>query len=219
LYFARTDRSNGFIGEKLIGEPCCQCCRTDLFVDSRGNIHALYRGIIEDSIRDMLHIVSTDGGNTFSKPARISNDNWVINGCPHTGPAMSETNDALQFAWYTGGKNKGCYYTQSADNGATFLPRSPVSESGSHPQLTSIGKNAIALVWEETVVTNKQVNKRIGVQVRNENLPAVTQLITSENKTATYPVIISISENSAIVAYTIKKNDKNYVEYQVVKYR
>src|SRR5436190_1839637 len=117
LYFASTNGKNGFEGGRLIAEPCCQCCRTDLYVDKKGGIHALFRGIVQDSIRDMVHIASTDGGNTFSIPKRINEDNWVLNGCPHTGPAMTENNEGIHFAWFTGGKNKGCYYTKTTDDG------------------------------------------------------------------------------------------------------
>ncbi|HTF30199.1 MAG TPA: sialidase family protein, partial [Flavitalea sp.] len=115
LYFASTEGRNGFLHDRLISQPCCQCCRTDLFVDNKGFIHTLYRGIIQDSIRDMVHSVSKDGGKAFAKPVRISDDNWVINGCPHTGPSMTETNTGLAFAWFTGGKNKGCYFSGSKD--------------------------------------------------------------------------------------------------------
>ncbi len=65
LYFAETKDTSGFQDEKLITEPCCPCCRTDLFVDKEKNIHLLYRAIIQDSIRDMEHIISTNSGKIF----------------------------------------------------------------------------------------------------------------------------------------------------------
>ena len=107
LYYAVTKGTNGFGDEQLISEPCCQCCRTDLFIDKKENIHVLYRAIINDSIRDMVHIVSTDKGRSFSSPKRISKDNWVISGCPHTGPAMAENSEGLHFTWFSGGGSAG----------------------------------------------------------------------------------------------------------------
>ena len=50
LYYAVTNGKNGFQNERLISGPCCQCCRTDLFIDTKKNIHVLYRAIINDSI-------------------------------------------------------------------------------------------------------------------------------------------------------------------------
>lgn len=119
LYYAQTNGKSGFQNEKPIGETICQCCRTDLFVDRKGNIHAAYRDIINDSIRDMVHTVSIDGGKTFSQSKRISDDNWAINGCPHTGPTMTENNSGLHFAWYTMGGGSGVFYSFTNDNGTT----------------------------------------------------------------------------------------------------
>ena len=109
---AKTKEKNGFENEKLISQPCCQCCKTDLFIDKNGSIHVLFRGIVQDSIRDMVHMVSHDGGKNFSHPKRIHGDNWVISGCPHTGPAMTENQEGIHFAWFTGGKSKVCFYTR-----------------------------------------------------------------------------------------------------------
>ena len=46
LYFAETKGNSGFINERIVSEPCCPCCRTDLFVDSKKNIHILYLSLI-----------------------------------------------------------------------------------------------------------------------------------------------------------------------------
>ncbi len=91
-------------------------------------MHVLYRGIIDDSIRDMVHMMSTDAGKTFTAPERISNDNWVLNGCPHTGPAMTENADGLHFSWFTGGlKIKvACFIPGPQNNGKTFVQRMTV---------------------------------------------------------------------------------------------
>jgi hypothetical protein len=220
LYFAVTSGSNGFQNERLISEQCCPCCRTDLFVDSKGGIHVLYRGIVQDSIRDMVHAVSVDAGKTFSKPHRISNDNWVINGCPHTGPAMTENSNGLHFAWFTGGRNKGCYYTKSSDNGTSFSVPDNVSTAGSHPQITTVMQDALMIVWDETYNVNDKFYKRIGMQVRPSNGEAGGKLfITSDSAIASYPVAASLNETKALVAYTDKREEKNYIAYQLIGWK
>ncbi|WP_148661157.1 sialidase family protein [Flavisolibacter tropicus] len=216
LYFASTNGKNGFQSERRIAESCCQCCRTDLFVDSKGGIHTLYRGIIKDSIRDMVHAVSTDGGRTFSSPKRISEDNWVLNGCPHTGPAMAETKDGLQFAWFTGGKDKGAYFTSSKDNGNSFSPRQAISPLGSHPQLAAMANGELVFVWDETATAGNKVFKRIGLQVRNADGQSVSDnYITADTATASFPVIATIKEKTSLIAYSQKIADNNFVFYQL----
>src|SRR3546814_5220138 len=46
LFFASTIPEGGFGMDKMIGESTCECCRTDLLVDSAGRIHIAYRDIL-----------------------------------------------------------------------------------------------------------------------------------------------------------------------------
>ncbi|WP_336514139.1 exo-alpha-sialidase [Pollutibacter soli] len=217
LYFASTSGRSGFKNERMITEGCCQCCRTDLFIDSSGRIHVLYRGIIQDSIRDMLHSVSTDGGNKFSDPRLISNDRWILRGCPHTGPAMTENKKGIHFAWYTGGNNKGCYYTLSGDNGESFVPRQQVSNAGSHPQITTTPSEKLIIVWDEFVNAGDAPNKRIAVQIKNPDGEDETRgFVTSDSTDSSYPVVASTKNNGAVIAYLNKENKKTYVMFQRV---
>ena len=220
LFYASTSGKDGFKNERSIAESCCQCCRTDLFVDSKNNLHVLYRGIINDTIRDMVHAVSMDGGNSFSQPKRISEDNWVIAGCPHTGPAMTENENGLHFAWFTGGKDKGSYYTKSTDNGNSFGKRDSVSSLGSHPQLTTLPNGALAIVWDETVPMNNKMYKRIGIQKRTpEGISQEKEYITAADGMATFPVISSLNETTSLVAYSVKNNEQSFIEYQLVHFQ
>lgn len=217
LYFACTKGRNGFGNGQLISEPCCQCCRTSLFVDAKGDIHALYRGIIQDSIRDMVHIVSTDGGKTFSGPKRINEDNWVLNACPHTGPTMTENKNGLHFAWFTGAKDKGCYYTKTTDNGKNFVARDSVSAAGSHPQIASLQNGELLIVWDETHVSGNKVAKQIGFQRRSaEGKNEGKDYLTATDIYASYPVVAAVGGAASIVAYSITKGGKNFVMYQVI---
>ena len=217
LYFASTSGKNGFGEGRLISQPCCQCCRTSLYVDKKGGIHALYRGIIQDSIRDMVHTVSTDGGKSFSEPKRINEDNWVLNACPHTGPAMTENNAGLHFAWFTGAKDKGCYYTQTTDNGKSFAMRDSVSAFGSHPQIASLKNGELLIVWDETNMVNNKPLKRLGIQRRNaEGKSEGKDYLTAPDTNASYPVVTPVNEASSIIAYTTTKGGKNFVTYQIV---
>lgn len=218
LYFAATNGKSGFKSERLISQPCCQCCRTDLYVDPKGGIHALFRGIVQDSIRDMVHIVSTDGGKSFSEPKRISEDNWVINGCPHTGPAMTGNDGAIHFAWYTGGKNKGSYYTSSTDNGKTFINHDSVSTMGSHPQITNMPGGDLLITWDETVSMGDKTFKKIGLQRRDASGKSTFKTyITGADGNNSYPVISPLNNDSALVAYTTKKGKKNYIAYRLIQ--
>ncbi len=132
LYFASTNKENKILNEKPVAGSTCECCRTDIYVDSLNNIHIAYRNIIQpgepgfitqkeeakqngvkniDSldfwdndteIRDMYYIFSSDQGKTFTKPVPIYRDNWHISGCPHTGPSLALNDNVLGAVWFTG---------------------------------------------------------------------------------------------------------------------
>jgi hypothetical protein len=221
IYFASTTGKEGFKHEELIGESCCECCRTNLFVDSKHNIHVAYRGIINDSIRDMVHAVSTDGGNSFSRARRLSNDNWVISGCPHTGPAMVENKTGLHFAWYTMGSGSGLYFCSSADNGKSFSARDSIRNkpAARHPQLVSFKNGEMLVAWDETMNFDNTPSTRIGIQKRSpEGERLFTQYITPDTIKSTYPVLQVIDEHRSIIAYDENIKDRSRVVYRLLTF-
>lgn len=212
LFFAKTKGRNGFTEEKPLAQTICPCCRTKLFTDAEGNIHAAFRDIINDSIRDMVHFVSKDGGNTFSEPERISADNWKINGCPHTGPTMAQNRNGLHFAWYTMGGGEGVFYCNSKDNGATFTNRESISANGSarHPQITALANGNLVLVWDELDEKATKPTHRIGMQLRSSEGKIInTQIISAADENASFPVVLPIDDKEEIlVAYTVNKKNR-----------
>lgn len=222
IYFAATNGKNGFEHETLIGESCCECCRTDLFIDSKNNIHIAYRGIINDTIRDMVHTVSTDQGKTFSAPQRLSEDNWVINGCPHTGPVMTENKYGLHFAWYTLGNGSGLYFCSSENDGASFSRKDSIRNkpSARHPQIVSFPNGEMAVAWDEGMQHDNIPATCIAIQKRSaEGRQLFTSYITSDSLKATYPVLQAVGDDSMIIAYDQSENDKSHVVYQTVSFR
>ena len=218
LYYAITKGNSGFQDEKLISEPCCQCCRTDLFIDKNKNIHVLYRAILNDSIRDMVHIVSVDDGKSFSSPQRISHDDWVIRACPHTGPAMAENKEGLHFTWFTGGTGSGIFYNNSKDDGKSFTNRESVSgKAAKHCQIISLANGNIVIVWNESFKNGNSFSSRIGIEKRDASGSRTTkQYITSENSNSSFPVIYPVNANKALIAYTETINDKEHVLFKQV---
>jgi len=219
LFFATTQGKQGFTAEKRLMQPTCQCCRTKIYVDSKSNIHAVFRGIYQDSIRDMMHLVSKDGGQTFSDAQRINHDNWVIKACPHTGPTMTENSEGLQFAWYTGGKKVGILNVSSKNVGKSFHQPQIISVKGKHPQMTTAPNGTTATVWDENASKGEQSVTKVGLQMRDSNDEILLKgFVSPDSINATYPVIIFSNNNQPVIAYTQKKNGKNFVAYQRMKF-
>lgn len=215
LYFATTSGAGGFTGERKIQQQCCPCCRTSLLVDGAGNINIVYRGIINDSIRDMVHTVSTNQGKSFSAPRQIHADNWVISGCPHTGPAMAQGKNGLHFAWYTGGNQQGSFFATSTNNGQTFEGYDGISARGAHPQLAALKNGNIIAVWDETLVKDGALVSKIGVQKRDaKGAKKESYFIASDSLPLTYPVLAETADHNLLVAFCKEKAGKNYVVWQ-----
>lgn len=214
LYFAVTAGHEGFKQERSLAETVCQCCRTDLYTDEQGGIHIAFRDIIDDSIRDMVHMVSTDGGTSFSAMNRISADNWVVRGCPHTGPSMVKNKEGMHFAWFTMGGGEGVYYCQSADNGQTYSRKQKVSSApmAKHPQITALADNKIMLVWDEPVKVKNTFNSRVAYQLRDGAGKVLdTGLLTPDSIYASYPVIKGVDDHTVLVAYTQREGESQQV--------
>lgn len=218
LYYAQTKGIKGFQNEKPIAETTCQCCRTDLFISKKGTIYAAFRDIINNEVRDMVLTYSKDSGKTFSKPKRISPDNWKINGCPHTGPTMAENKNSLHFAWYTAGGGMGVFYSNSKNNGNTFSKRAIVSDSptAKHPQITTLNNKEVLIVWDEYKTEGENSSTQIGLQHRNENGKIVsTKYISPKDINATFPAIKAINKNQLLVAWS-QQSEKENVFYKII---
>ncbi|UYQ93509.1 exo-alpha-sialidase [Chitinophaga horti] len=219
LYYAVLS-GNRFENELSITDKVCQCCRTDLYIDDRGGIHVAFRAILNDTVRDMVHVQSTDGGVTFTAPARISADNWVINGCPHTGPTMVKNVYGLHFAWFTMGSGEGVFYCQSQDNGVTCTKKESISAlpTAKHPQMAAVGDASIALVWDESVKAGDKYNNRIGLQWKDANgAKRSTRFITPDSAFASFPVLRPVNDHQLLVAYKKREGEAERVYWQLIK--
>ncbi len=214
LYYATTKGKNGFENEKPIAETLCECCRTDLFVDNSGNIHAAFRVLVNDTIRDMAHIVSTNGGKVFSQTKRISEDNWVISACPHTGPSMTQNKNGLHFTWHTMGGGSGVFYCATADDGETFSKRENISNepSARHPQIAAMPNGKLVTVWDESVHTGENYNSWVGLERRNEKGEVMSkEYITSNEMISEFPLVHALDADSVLLVW-VQKERANKME-------
>ncbi len=204
LFMATTYQQEGFQQQHKISETTCQCCRTKLLIDPQNRIHVVYRAILQDSIRDMVHQVSTDGGKIFSTPKRIHEDNWIVKTCPHTGPTMTINQTGLHFAWYSASPKKATYFTSSTDNGGSFTGFTTLSESARHPQMNTLANQLIGIVWDEVLRMGEKSATGIGMEWKSREGKTIGKLaLTSPEEMAAYPVILPL-EDAFLVAYQVK---------------
>ena len=112
-----------------------------------------WRQVLAGDYRHIAVAATADGGQTFSEPVVVSDDRWMIAGCPVSGAALLAAPDgALRVIWYTAGEAgaPGLYWSESRDGGRTFTPRRAFAESGGRgtPALLPDGGDGFAVVWE-----------------------------------------------------------------------
>jgi hypothetical protein len=222
--FVQTRVGGGFTDEVLVDENACQCCRTNIFVDTQQRIHLTYRDLLpgkpgEIGARDISHVVSADAGRTFSPPAVLLADNWRVNACPHAGPSVAMAGNDLFATWFSGKEDAvGLRLARLGDSKPVAMVRSPRSK---HPQLTAFN-GQLVWVWDEAVRKPGQPAdepmpaycQRIAMRVTPDS---PTVFITPGDVNAAYPVVLP-TKNGLLLAYEGKddRSANTVIRYQLI---
>ncbi len=154
LYFASLD---GSAPPRALTGGVCYCCKTAVATAPDGSIYAAWRHVYPGNVRDIAFTSSRDGGRTFAPPIRVSEDHWILDGCPDDGPAISvDRQNRVHIVWPTlveGKDNEptiALFHAMAAD-GRQFTPRQPLPTEGlpHHPQIAIGAGGALAFAWDE----------------------------------------------------------------------
>ncbi len=197
--FVQTLPEGGFSEEIVVDSNACQCCRTVLFIDTKGYLHITYRDLLADGTRDMSHTVSTDGGKSFSQPRLVFKDRWKINACPHTGPSMTQVGDAYFVSWFSGKSETTESGIRLAQLDKPQLISGMLTVRAKHPQITSLNGSLVS-VWDESMEKNEQYFTKIALRIRNTQGHENTTYLTPDFGSASYPVVLATS-SGLLLAY------------------
>jgi len=154
IYLARSTDHGASFGKNIrVASKICPCCRPAVSFGPDGEILVIWRHIYAGPIHDMTAAISTDDGTTFSEPQRIAEDNWKINGCPDSGPALARTGNRVYVAWLTEANPQisGVRLSWSDDGGKTWAPAITGSQSivdANYPAFTVGDDGAPVLVFQ-----------------------------------------------------------------------
>ena len=154
VYFASSaDGGRTFSPNRKIAENACPCCKTSIAAGPDGRIYVGWRQVLPGDFRHIGVASSPDGGESFSEPVTVSDDRWMISGCPVSGAALAAAGEGVvRVLWYTAGEAgaPGLYWSESRDGGRTFTPRRGFAEGGGAgtPVLLSDGGHGFVATWE-----------------------------------------------------------------------
>ncbi|MDQ1591328.1 MAG: hypothetical protein QOG71_1955 [Pyrinomonadaceae bacterium] len=147
------DGGRTFSPNRLIARDACPCCKTSLAAAPGGRVYVSWRQVLAGDFRHIAVAASADGGQKFAAPVVVSDDRWMLNGCPVSGASLAVGGDGtLGVAWYTAGEAgaPGIYRTESRDGGQTFAARRAVvtGKAQGTPSLLAAAGDAEFIVWE-----------------------------------------------------------------------
>ncbi len=191
LYVASID---GSLPPHAITGGVCYCCKTALVAGADGALYAAWRHVYPGNLRDMAFTVSRDGGRTFAPPLRVSEDKWMLEGCPDDGPAMAvDAQNRVHLAWPTlvngadGEPGIGIFYASSGD-ARRFSAREQVPTEGvpHHPRI-AVDRSGVILVWDEA----KDGTRRIVMARRAGG--SFKSTVISDGTPGLYPMAVPVA--------------------------
>ncbi|MFY9555156.1 MAG: sialidase family protein, partial [Blastocatellia bacterium] len=150
-----SDRGKTFSRDRRVLSDVCECCRTNIQIDSAGRLFLSYRTVPSSGpmYRDIIVARSDDAGKTF-QTTRVSSDGWDVNACPVTGPALCiDSRDRVTVLWFSGDeRGPGLYFTTSIDSGKSYAPRKRLDQGqklGKHAQGTALADGRLLVAWDQ----------------------------------------------------------------------
>src|SRR5215213_1171772 len=183
LYLASsTDGGRTFLPNRKVASEACPCCKTSLAVSADGMLYVGWRQVLPGNYRHIAVASSNDGGMKFGSPVIVSDDRWMLQGCPVSGPSLSvdASSGNLKVVWYAAGESgaPGVYVTESQDKGRSFSPRQLLSQENVRgtPALAAGNNNLIAL-WQSADVPDTKMRElgstgAVSSVAANAELPA-----------------------------------------------
>jgi hypothetical protein len=205
LYVASLD---GAVPPRALTGGVCYCCKTALATAADGSIFAAWRHVYSGNIRDIAFTSSRDGGRTFASPLRVSEDKWVLEGCPDDGPAMAvDAKGRVHIVWPTliteetaeDGPTIALFYAMSSD-GKRFTPRKRIPTEGMphHPQIAIAADGSLTIAWDE----GANGKRRAAIAHMSADAAAGSPMVrTAIGDAAVYPVVAATA-GATVVAWT-----------------
>lgn len=147
-----TDGGKTFSANRKVTENVCPCCKTALALAGDGTLYVSWRQVLPGDFRHIAVASSTDAAAHFSTPVIVSDDKWVLHGCPVSGPSLSlDANSNLRVVWFAAGEGNapGLYFAETYDKGRTFSPRTLLmQETVKGTPALATGNNRAVAIWQ-----------------------------------------------------------------------
>jgi hypothetical protein len=185
----------------------CYCCKTAIAPAADGAMHLAWRHVYPGNLRDIAFTTLRGPGSSLG-PARVSEDQWMLQGCPDDGPAMDvDRGGRIHVVWPTvvadqGAGQKVLFYAAS-DDGRTFTPRArlPVTGQANHPQIAVARDGTLLLAWDEVSGSTRRIVIARSAGDGLAAAPGFRRDQSAADQVGVYPAI-ALTPTTSIVAWT-----------------
>ena len=210
LFFGSLDAT---AAPRAITGGVCYCCKTALVSAAGGvngsSIFAAWRHVYPGNLRDMAFTVSRDGGRTFAPPVRVSEDKWMLEGCPDDGPSMVvDTKSRIHIVWPTliteeegTAPTIALFYAMSVD-GKSFTARERIPSEGMphHPRLTVSPDGSLTAAWDEAANGSRRIAVARG-RADDGGRPRFRREALTTSGPSIYPAL-AVASDGVVAAWT-----------------
>ena len=203
------DSGKTFSPKSPVASDVCPCCKTSLAVAPDGRVYVSWRQVLPGNLRHIAVASFADNEQTVSTPVIVSDDRWVLAGCPVSGSSLSVSSDGtLQVLWYAEGQAgpKGVYRSESRDGGRSFSPRQLIAEGMTQgtPILLSQAGSAKA-IWQRDQGTEAKV---VTASLDSKGIVAGA---SSEENNSQLPAAAMMDDQLVIVSIRQAANDRRSI--------
>ncbi len=194
--------------EAMLDDLVCDCCQTDIAETPSGQV-AVYRDRTEDEVRDIFVARLVNG--KWQPGTAVSDDGWVISGCPVNGPSIAAVGKRVVVAWFTAADNKPIVKIALSNNsGKTFSDPIEISSK------KVIGRAAVAMITEHAFAVSwveSDKNNTYGIKLRGLTTAGQLGRVHTVGRTSvgrTVPQMVRVADN-LVLAWTDEMSDLSKV--------
>ncbi len=194
----------------------CYCCKTAMVNSETGDIHLAWRHVYAENFRDIA-FATIKGPNTSPvEPIRVSEDHWMLQGCPDDGPAMAaDESGRVHVLWPTvvddnASPTKALFHASSSDaRRFSARTRLPAEGQANHPQLAIARDGTLLAAWDEVQGGQRRIVLARG-RFDRSGAPRFERAPHSADDSGVYPAI-AIATSATIVAWTSGQPDDSVI--------
>ncbi len=125
------------------GTDVCGCCLPSAQYDEDGNLFIAYRDATKN-IRDIF-VLKIKGENKYK--TSVSNDNWVLNACPNSGPRLAVYNTETVVAWRSKNQPLMAFSSNAAESFSDKLALDFKVTMKSNPSIVKSKEGTVGVAW------------------------------------------------------------------------